>query len=173
VQAVQSRGTIWPIKFNGGAFVAAVNKGFTHIGTPVKEDYNVATQMQRARAAGAGHRSSTYKRPLSLISEFSTVTTLPIDKVDSKRHKVLRTKVSGGTDGAEAHIIGEGDAVVGVLREAEDFILQAKLAKHPVDDTNAVPQDVHDNVKWILSEGPVKVAAARVAALRNILKILI
>jgi hypothetical protein len=51
VQAIQSRGTIWPLKFNGMAFVAAVNKGG---GEPDYRDWGARVRLTRLPTRNPG-----------------------------------------------------------------------------------------------------------------------
>ena len=104
------------------------------------------------------------KRPLPLVSEFEKVEYVQAGKHDEKRCRVIRE--TGGASGHDSQQV----QVVGSYRAPTDFLQQAFAAVHPVDAVTGTPEHVEANIEWIISSCPVEVCKLRLAAVRDIAK---
>ena len=143
----------------------AVQAGCSNVGRQFNPSILDATEKQLQKMAGFADRSSTGKRPAPLVSEFHEVCTIDQSLVDPIIHRVLRTISQRGDGGCATKV------VVGVIREPDDFLVQALKAKHPVDLDSAIPKQLIANIDWLLNVGPVECAAVRVRAIRMVAKL--
>ena len=142
----------------------AHSRNHLNVGLLYNPDTNTATTGQLVRMSGAAQRSGTGRRPAPLVSEFQSVQRLQAEVALGANAKKIRTCSEQGVSGCKF-------IMAGIFREPESFIKEALAAKHPVDLDTAVPGVFRSNAKWILEQGPSRVARFRLNAIRDLAKL--
>ena len=125
---------------------------------------NFEAPPEHSKLQGTGHSQAAIQSGLQprkapqLVSEFACVESFGHGNLP-KNSKVLR-EVQGGDEAREPVV------VAGVYRTPEEYVSEALQISHPMDCTNAVPENLKRAAEFIVENSPVDVCRFRLHQLK-------